>query len=146
MTGFATHRVAGINTGVKDVRASTGTSAVIEDVAGSTVSTVGDTSQTPGGTGLGGVGLDGHDGILLDVVDIRVVTQGLEGGLVEVAGEAAEGSIEDVLGGLGQDAGDGTVDGGEGGVVLELDNVAVGDEIRGVDLGDAERGRLGALG
>lgn len=74
---------------------------------------------------------------------IGVVTEGVEGLLVEVARETAEGILEDVLRGLAE-GGQGIVERGQGAGVLELDNVLVGDGVA-IVAGD-ERSGLAALG
>lgn len=105
-----------------------------------------DAAETPGGTGLGGVGLEGDDSVLLNEVDIGVVAEGVEGLLVQAAGEAAEAVLEDVVDVvLGQDA-HGVLQRGQRGGVLELDNVLVGDESAGLAAGGEERSGLSALG
>lgn len=55
---------------VNHIRAGAGAGAVIVDVRGRARGLVGDTTKTPGGTGLRDVGVDGVDGVLLDVLDL----------------------------------------------------------------------------
>lgn len=138
--------MASIDTSVQDVSAGAGAGRVVVDVRGRAAATVRDTAETPGGTGLGGVGLEGDDGVLLNEVDVGVVAEGVEGLLVQAAGEAAEAVLEDVVDVvLGQDA-HGVLQGGECGGVLELDDVLVSDESAGLAAGGEERSGLGTLG
>jgi hypothetical protein len=74
------------------------------------------------------------------VVAERLKRVGINGG-----GEAVEDGLEDVLGGLAQDA-QGAIEGGQSAGVFELDNVLIGDESAGVTPGNQERSRLGTLG
>lgn len=62
--------MVGLNTSVNDVRAGTGTAAGVVGVGGGASPLGGQAGQAPGGTGLLGEGVDGHNGILLDVVDL----------------------------------------------------------------------------
>jgi hypothetical protein len=154
--------MASVNAGIQDVAASTGAGAGIIHIVGVASGAVGDAAQTPRSTRLGGVGVKGDNGILLDVVNLEkvsvgaaigwarrrayigVVTESLQGLLVELSSETLEEGAVDSIGGSGEDAGDGIVDGGEGGLVLELDNVLVGNKV--IALGGQERGGLGTLG
>lgn len=74
-----------------------------------------------------------------------MVTEGLEGLLVELGREAAEDALKDVLRSLGQSS-QGVVEGRQGAGILELDNVLVGNEALGISTRSEEGGRLGALG
>src|SRR4051812_15163522 len=65
-----TYRVSSVDTSVNDVRASADTSAVIIDVVGGGSSLVGDGPEAPRSTGLGDVGVDGEDLLLLNVLDL----------------------------------------------------------------------------
>ena len=74
---------------------------------------------------------------------IRVVAERLEVLGAQLAREAAEGVVEDVIGLLGKGA-DGLIDGGNGHGVLELDDVLAVDELVGAT-GRQEGSRLLAL-
>lgn len=74
-----------------------------------------------------------------------MVTESLEGLGVERGGETTDGVLVDVLGRLGEDA-HSRLEDGERAVILELDNVLVGDESVGITAGNQQRRRLGALG
>lgn len=65
--------VGSVNTGVDDVGASTGTSGVVVGVGGLALGLLGDTSDAPGSGALGDVGVDGEDGLLLNVLDLLCV-------------------------------------------------------------------------
>lgn len=105
-----------------------------------------ETRQAPGRVGLLDV-VGRHDGILLDELDVRVLTQEIERLAIELAREAAEQPAEDVLGldvrAEAQRA-KGVVEPGERAAVLELDDVGVGDARVGVT--GAEERRRGAAG
>ena len=66
-----TYGVGGVDTSVDNVRASSGTGAAVVGVAGGRSSVgAGELAQAPGGTGLGDVGADLVDLLLLDVFDL----------------------------------------------------------------------------
>ena len=62
--------MGGQDTSVNDVGADTLTSAVVVDVGAGGQGSVRDTAKTPGRAGLGDVGVDGDNGILLNVLDL----------------------------------------------------------------------------
>jgi hypothetical protein len=64
------YRVVGLDAGVDDVRAGALTSAGVVGVASRTTGASRDPGKTPRRVGLGGVGLELHDGILLNEVDL----------------------------------------------------------------------------
>lgn len=148
-------RVGDSDTSVDDVGSDASASSVVKDVVLGTKVSVGEANKTRGGVGLSnesalgldnGIGLDvgdllgGKDG--LDHLIVGVESHGapavhLEG--VDLSGEevAAEASLSKVAllnggGELGLLGGDGL---GAKGVVVD-DNVAVGDDVLGVRVGD----------
>lgn len=68
-------RVAGVDARVEDVRAGAGTGRVVVAVGASTTAAGRDAGQTPWGTRLSGVGVEGDDAVLLDEVDLEVTGQ-----------------------------------------------------------------------
>jgi hypothetical protein len=144
-----TNGVAGVDTSVNDVGAGAGTSTGVVGVARGAVS-VGDTRNTPGGTALGGVGVDGHDGILLDEFDlwncqdsrplqyscsferithIGVVLESLDSGVIQSGSPALETlDIPDMVG-LTLKQAHGISDRGSGNLVPELDKVLALNEL-----------------
>lgn len=63
--------MGGVDASVNDVGTGALTSAVVVGVGGLTRSLLGDASETPGSTSLGSVSVDGDDGILLNVIDLK---------------------------------------------------------------------------
>lgn len=59
--------MASVNSGVKNVRASASTGAVVVGVGGA-AATARDAAETPRGIGLRDVGVDGGNGVLFDEV------------------------------------------------------------------------------
>lgn len=131
-------RVGGVDTSVDNVRASTGTGAIVVAVGGATRSAAGDASKTPGSTSLRDNGVDGELGLLLDVLNLGEVADGLEGSIVKSTSEALElATLVDLVGlVLAEDL----IHDGIGGTILELDNVLAGN-----DLASAGRDDRGAL-
>lgn len=149
--------MGGVDTSVDNVRASTGTGAIVVAVGGATRSAAGDASKTPGSTSLRDNGVDGELGLLLDVLNLREgsvlicwsgfilmssylgeVANGLEGSIVKSTSEALElATLVDLVGlVLAEDL----IHDGIGGTILELDNVLAGN-----DLASAGRDDRGAL-
>ena len=64
--------VRSLDTSVDDIGASASTSAGVVLVGGATLGAVGDAAEAPRGAGLLSVGLDGDDGVLLNVLDLSV--------------------------------------------------------------------------
>ena len=122
--------VGGVDTSVNDVGAGAGTARVVVGVGGRASVPVGETGKTPGSTSLGDVGLGGEDGVLLDVLDLGVEAESLNGLVVELTGEALEGTLV-ALGGLATtDAlANSAVDDGLGGGRLVLDDVLAGNDL-----------------
>lgn len=158
-----------LDAGVNDVGAGSCAGAVVVGVASWATLTSRDTGKTPGGTGLGGVRSERHDSILLDEVDLicflsvlilaktatcmgvsdwatytGIVTEELKGLGVDLAREALEGTLVDVLG-LARQELETLINGGEGGDVLVLDDVGILDQAVDVT-GDVQRSWLIAPG
>jgi hypothetical protein len=63
--------VGGVDASVNDVGTSALASAAVIGVGGLARGLLGDTSETPGSTGLGSVSVDGDNGILLNIIDLK---------------------------------------------------------------------------
>lgn len=142
------------NTSVDNVGSDTGASSGVKDVVFATNISVRETDKARGGIGLSNESLGLDDGISLDIGDLLggedgldhvvvsieshgapvVHLEGVDFGGQEVAAEASLSEVALLDGGskLGLLGGDGF---GAEGVVVD-DNVAVGDDVLGVRVGD----------
>jgi hypothetical protein len=147
--------VLDVDAGVDDIRAGAGTGARVVHVQALVAGAVRDASKTPRDVGaLGDDLVDGVDGVLLNVLNLRAlsaearfisqrithlgqVLDGLEGRAAQVGRETLELAVAvDVV---GADTLDGVQEGRVGGTILELDDVAAGDELSSAGLNHRRR-------
>lgn len=129
-------RVGGEDASVDHIRAGTGAITVVASVGGLTPGLGRKAGQAPGGVRLGYKGVDGIDGLLLDILHLGERLDGREGVGVDGGREALELAPEDVVGlGLAE-LGDGSRQGGIAGRALELDDVLSRDHLTGAGLED----------
>jgi hypothetical protein len=139
------YSVVDIDARVNNVRAGTSAGTVVVHVRGRVGGTVRDASKTPGNVGLGDGLVDGVDGVLLDILDLRALSKtrcvtpggrhthlrqildGLEGRLAKIGGETLELAVAvDVV---GPNSLDSVQECGVRSAILELDNVAARNEL-----------------
>lgn len=141
--------VRGVDTRVNDVRASAGAGAGVVGVARAAAA-VRDAADAPGSTGLGGVGVDVDNGVLLNELDlwlrvreaagrlcicvpqnthIRVVLESLDGGGIQSGGEALEALRLVLELSLALEGAQGVVEASRRDALVKLDNVLALDDL-----------------